>query len=54
MILEEGVTPQLKQTLRKYILVACFAAMEYFFRNEASNLVDKLNLTYPFYLAKEI
>lgn len=44
MLLDENVSPHLKQTLQKYILVTCFAAMEYFFKNEASNLVDKLNL----------
>jgi len=44
MLLDKRVSPYLKQSLRKYIVIALFAAMEYFFKNEASNLVDKLNL----------
>jgi hypothetical protein len=44
MLLDKKVNPYLKQTLRKYVIIALFAALEYFFKNEASNLVDKLNL----------
>lgn len=44
MLLDKNVTPDLKQTLRKYIIIAFFAALEYYFKNEASKMADKLSL----------
>lgn len=52
MLLDKKVNPYLKQTLRKYIVITLFAGLEYFFKNEASNLVDKLNLDVSSFFVK--
>lgn len=40
MLPNEEISNELRQSLRKYLIISLIASMEYFFRNEAKNIVD--------------
>ena len=44
MLIDESLTDTLKHSIRQYLIVRFFAALECYFRNEARILVDKNNL----------
>lgn len=44
LLLKDSLDNSFKQSLRKYLIVVIFAALDYFFRNAAKNLIDNNDL----------
>jgi hypothetical protein len=44
ILLNESLSDSLRHSIRNYLLVILFAALDYYFRNSARNLTDKNNL----------
>jgi hypothetical protein len=44
-LLDESIDDSIKYSIRKYLVVVIFAAMDFFFRNAVRNLIDNNNLS---------
>jgi RiboL-PSP-HEPN len=45
LLVDDSLNNPLRHSLRKYLIVAIFAALDYFFRNSVKNLVDNNGLS---------
>lgn len=44
LLLDESLRESFKYSIRKYLVVVIFAALDYFFRNAVRNLIDNNDL----------